>query len=271
MRTTPWTILAVLALSFAAAACGDATLPAPSSEDAQTPAGEAGIGRTIILPPVTVTVPHCDPYTDLNFCQDDGEGGDCMTSAGAEDEFAAVMGCGPGDGGPGGGKAGGLGGPGGVPDPPTECTTSDCVDVDTDLSMDMARDTIPPDCRASDLTVWQEVYCTSTIDADQARKTQQALDRIAQRGAECALIAQRGRELLAAGEIRFYLWTNERATGYGHANTGIQLAEQLLDRYDPLAPDQDFEHVLVHELDHVFRRDHIDGDGWNTPSTALCG
>jgi hypothetical protein len=136
----------------------------------------------------------------------------------------------------------------------------------------MQRDTIPPsDCFAPTLTQWEHAYCRSTTDSTQARKTLQALDRIEIRGPECAELAQKGREMLAAGELRFFEWIEGDAAGYGHPNTGIQIAAGIVTRYDPLQPDPDFENVLVHELDHVFRRDHIDAGGDNTPNTALCG
>jgi hypothetical protein len=139
------------------------------------------------------------------------------------------------------------------------------------LGTDMQRDTIPPDdCLDPNNTTWQQLYCRSAIDTTQARKTSQALDRIAARGAECAILAQKGREMLAAGEILFFIWTVGYDAGYGHPNTDIQIAAGMVARYDPLQQDPDFEHVLVHELDHMFRREHIDSSGWDTPNTALC-
>jgi hypothetical protein len=191
-----------------------------------------------------------------------------MTSTGdtpPPDDLALVSGCET-------GGDGGGGTPGGTTEPTTPCPTSGCTEPEMTLATDMARDTIPPDdCFDPDNTAWEKLYCRSAIDTTQARKTRQALDRIAQRGSECAVLAQKGREMIDSGEIRFFLWTEGDDAGYGHPNTGIQIAAQMVARYDPLQPDQDFEHVLVHELDHVFRRNHIDSSGWNTPNTALCG
>lgn len=154
------------------------------------------------------------------------------------------------------------------------CPDSGCTQPEPEMSLatDMLRDTIPPSsCVDPSNTHWQQLFCRSSVDSAQAAKTRQALDRIAARGAECAVLAQKGREMLANGELRFFVWMQGDDAGYGHPNTGIQIAAQVLARYDPLQPDQDFEHVLVHELDHVFRRDHLEGDTWNTPSTAQCG
>jgi len=64
-----------------------------------------------VLPPITVTVPHCDPWTDLNWCEDSGDGGgggeQCMSSFGSGSEMS-ISSC-PigGGGGPiGGGRTG---------------------------------------------------------------------------------------------------------------------------------------------------------------------
>lgn len=108
---------AVLATLFAlmfGAACADTTMPAESRSMTQVHGTEAS--GDYLLPPVTVTVPQCDPYTDLNWCQESGGGGgDCMTSTAAGDGLT-LSSCG----GSGGGSSGGGGGGGGTTTfPPT--------------------------------------------------------------------------------------------------------------------------------------------------------
>lgn len=269
-----WNWLLVPMLLFSAA-CVDSTLP-PQEEEKQLAGispGGAQPSQALVLPPVDVIVPRCDPSLDLSFCEDE----DCMTSTETQqpdDGFSTIMSCGgPGDpgspGSPGGPGSGGAGSPAVPPCPDYGCTEPE---PDVTFTTDMVRDTIPPsDCLASTNTHWQQLYCRSSIDSIQTRKTRQALDRISTRGPECAVLAQRGREMLAAGTIRFFTWMQGDDAGYGHPNTGIQLASQMAARYDPSQADQDFEHVLVHELDHVFRRDHLEGQTWHTLNTALCG
>jgi hypothetical protein len=136
----------------------------------------------------------------------------------------------------------------------------------------MDRDTVPPeDCSASALSQWERLYCFRAVapDTAQRRITSLALDRVAQRGGDCLLIAQRGRELLAAGQIRFFEWQEGDAGGYGHRNTGIQLDADYARLYTPEAPY--FERVLVHEIDHVLGYSHLEGQPLETPHTALCG
>jgi hypothetical protein len=256
-----------------ASACADSTLP-PTDQPSSIGFEQLGPSTDLLLPPVLVSVPHCDPYTDLNNCEED-DGGQCMTATDATaspDEFVTPSTCLPDGGDAGGGTDGGTGGDGSTSPDPT-CPESGCTEPEVTLENDMERGTIPPDdCLNPNNTNWQKIYCRSTIDTTQARKTRQALDRIAQRGPECEILAQKGLEMLQAGEIRFFTWTEGDDSGYGHPNSDIQIAAQMVARYDPLLEDQDFEHVLVHELDHVFRRDHIDPPyNWHTPNTALCG
>jgi hypothetical protein len=136
----------------------------------------------------------------------------------------------------------------------------------------MARDTLPPNCSDPNLTQWQRLYCFRAVPPDSAQKraTLQALDAIAARGAECAAIAQKGRELLASGQIQFFVPLEGDAGGYGHRNTGIQLNEASVRLYGTVG--SSFEATLVHEIDHVLGfHDHIDAAGLQTPHMAQCG
>jgi hypothetical protein len=276
MRNPPALWFLGLCAALLGSACSDSTLPVPRGDSTVAATASGTQPRSAYtLPPLDVTVPRCDPTLEQSFCEDDG-GGTCMTSAG-EPQLGGVStasscggpGAGTGDGGDGGG-----GGSGGSTGPGTACPDYGCEgpDPELDLSLDTQRDTIPPsDCSDPNNTHWEKLYCRSTVDSTQASKTRQALDRIGTRGAECAALAQKGRDMLAAGQLLFFTWTEGDAAGYGHPNTGIQIAAQMVAHYDPLQPDQDLEHTLVHELDHVFRRDHVDSAGMETPNTALCG
>jgi hypothetical protein len=95
------------------------------------------------------------------------------------------------------------------------------------------------------------------------------MDRIASRGPTCAAIAQKGRELLAAGQITFFVWQEGNAGGYGHRNTGIQIEAAYPQLYDE--PNSSFEKVLVHEIEHVLGFGHVDNAGLHTPHCELCG
>jgi hypothetical protein len=129
----------------------------------------------------------------------------------------------------------------------------------------------PPDCSAAFLNRWQDLYCNRRQEPDsaQVRATLQALDQIATRGEECAAIAQRGRDLLATGQITFFVWQEGGSGGYGHRNTGIQLDEGYARHYGTQG--SRFERVLVHEIDHYLGHGHIDSSGLETPHTAQCG
>lgn len=186
-------------------------------------------------------------YEKRKYPSEDDGGGQCMSSFDSSDP--AMQGC-----------TGGGGNPGGDGAP------------ETSLENDMARDTLPPtDCYAPDLSHWEELYCfrRTQPDSSQLRKTRQALDNIAARGGACLLVAQTGRELLAAGQITFYVAQEGDTGGYGHRNTGIQLDAAYAQWYDH--PDSGYEKALVHEIDHVLGFDHIDAAKLETPHSVQCG
>lgn len=224
------------------------------------------------LPPVSN---KCDPWEELDWCQGDGGGGDCMNSQPGTDatQHQAITGC----------TSPGSGGPTPPPLPPSSgdplCPTADTGECTQppppavpSLSHDMARDTLPPDCSSITLTQWQHLYCfrASAPDSAQRRATLQALDAIAARGSQCAAIAETGRDLLAGGQIRFFAWQEGDAGAYGHRNTGIQINDGTVRLYG--TPGSDYEGTLVHEIDHVLGFvDHIDDAGQLTPNMAQCG
>lgn len=266
-------LLLLSALLLGAAGCTDAvTMPSadgPARELGVVVAPGNGQQPTACCDRVVVVVPgpeECDPYTSLNWCEDDENV--CMTAMPGADQHLAG-GCDD-TGGPGGGTGTCpawdpvcAGGPGDGPDDPEP--TPPPVD-------DLARDTVPPDCSAAELDQWQRLYCfrASPPDSVQKAATLQALDQIAQRGDACAVIAEKGRELLARGGITFFTWQDGDAGGYGHRNTGIQLDKALVTFYG--TPGSIFERTLVHEIDHVLGYlGHTDAAGVETVHTAQCG
>lgn len=284
MRFTLPRLLVGLLLSFLAAACADAPTTPDSRLNVEAPgapvlSGDCYLGadgKTIVCSPQSPDWGDgCDEY------HYDCGGDDCIASAPGE---ISVQGCTVGGGGgggigDGGGGIGGGGGGGGGGSKTPACPDYGCTEPEPEpepevlLANDMQRDTIPPaSCTDPNNTHWEQLYCRSLLpDSTQHRKTEAALDQIAQRGGECVMLAQVGRTMLAEGRIRFFEWRPGDDTGYGHPNTDIQIGHLLIGRYDPTKPDQDFEHVLVHEIDHVLRLNHTSDDGWDTPHTAQCG
>lgn len=112
-------IMAILFALFFTAGCADSTMPEPGRAD-YAPTGVLG-GATpsndYVLPPITVTVPQCDPWTDLNWCQESGGGGgqDCMFDVGFGYGGGLALSSCPGGGGGDGG--GGEGSDNGFPSP----------------------------------------------------------------------------------------------------------------------------------------------------------
>lgn len=95
MRMSKFILLmaSLFALNFGAA-CADTTLPETGATARLGTAGPSNNGY--VLPPVKVVVPHCDPYTDLNWCKD----GDCAMGSTSEDG-QSISGCIPPPGGGG--------------------------------------------------------------------------------------------------------------------------------------------------------------------------
>lgn len=110
-----------------------------------------------------------------------------------------------------------------------------------------------------------------------------ALDRIEQSGGECANIAREGRRLLANQDIGWFpsgrTWSNGHITeqwpgGYGAPNMGAALEENWFkNNTKKNSKGFNLDSALVHEIEHVMRRDHdrTDDDGWEyTPHDLAC-
>lgn len=268
MRRSFPRLAGILAVVMMAAACADTptepvSVALPGTAPMQDELQGCVVDGVCLLPPIgSGGGGWCDPRTT-----DCGDGGwdTCITSAPVTDDAGVVYvsSCPGGGTEPGGG--GGTGSGTGDGDDGSSGTAS--------LSRDMERDTIPPNnCDDPNNTPWQDLYCRTLEPTPlQVQKLYQALDRIAARGPECAVVVQTGRDLLARGEIRFFVGQPGDAGGYGHPNTGIQLEVGLVTYYDPSDPGSLFEHHLVHEIDHVLRLGHVDPANLETPHTAACG
>lgn len=98
----PCAVLAILFTLMFGAACADTTMPVESRTTPEVHG--AGVIGDYLLPPITVTVPQCDPWTDLNWCEESGGRGDCMNSSAPGLEMS-ISSC-PIEGGGGGGWGG---------------------------------------------------------------------------------------------------------------------------------------------------------------------
>ncbi|HEU0298782.1 MAG TPA: hypothetical protein VFR37_04990 [Longimicrobium sp.] len=132
--------VAMLLTVVLTAACADApTAPQAGRINPTGPSYDQTVQGCVsdgycVLPPISGG--GCDPWEDLNWCEDDG--GQCMTSqpGTGDPEFVGIAGCpGTGPGGPGGG---GTQPPPSEPPPPTEpgdtCNTGDAVVDDPQVS-----------------------------------------------------------------------------------------------------------------------------------------
>lgn len=135
-----------------------------------------------------------------------------------------------------------------------------------------------PDCYHTNYGwVWQNAYCESTPPiGSRLTATNDALSRIAARGGECANIATTGRQLLSQNKLRYFPNRPEYAGGYGRSDIGALLADYWVDSYATVAASdgRTLDSTLVHEIDHVFARDHAVNNGitdpYHTPNSKLC-
>lgn len=143
---------------------------------------------------------------------------------------------------------------------------------------DASRDTVPPgeipDCTQPQDEDWAQAYCRASLPAGQRlERTRAALAQVAQRGSECARIAQAGSDLLAAGRLRYFPPLPKDFGGWGSPAIGVIVSSNEVDQFgDPARPEafQAFQRILVHEIEHSLGRDHIDLRGLNTPNSQFC-
>lgn len=162
-----------------------------------------------------------------------------------------------------GGYQGGGGGSGGG----YEGSSTSVANTSTDFS----PDTIKPNCANPGSGEEYEACNAPQPDADQWQKVRDSLNRIEMRSSSCAEIANKGRELLAAGKIRFF---HHKAAygdtaGWGNVGYGVLLEIEywLFDHFtDKDRLGRNFDTGLAHEIEHAMGRTHIDtnGDGMIT-------
>lgn len=253
------------AFAMLVGACTD--LPTTPTTSASSP----GPSRDWMLGPVIVVGhPQCDPYLDLDWCRGEGDG-HCMSGAGvgAQDkELAFVSGCSaPGTGiGKGGGA---IGSPEPVGVDPGTGLSPESEDLDDRIS---PQDTVP-DCAQTQTIDWAQAFCRSAAPTGARADTiNAALDRMEQRGGECASLAAEGRRLLGQGHLRVFSPVAGDAGGWGDARIGVLIADYWVDAFsDTVSSDnRNLEHALSHEIDHELGRDHTDQAGYETPNSRTC-
>ena len=132
----------------------------------------------------------------------------------------------------------------------------------------------PPDCSKPQTENWAAAYCRAVAPSGtRLTWTNAALDRIAQRGQECASIAARARELLSQNALRYFAPQTGDKGGWASSDIGVLLADYWVDQYgDPASTvTKNFDHTLVHEVEHTLNRGHIDAAGYYTPNSKQCG
>jgi hypothetical protein len=272
-----WRLYLLAALTIVAA-CADApTSPVADLEHVSGPlrSGKClptGDGTYLCPPQSPDWGDGCDPY------HYDCGADDCIESRGSLDA-SGVEGCtggggdigdGGGDwGGPGGGGGGGGGGGAGVP----ECPDYGCEEPSPPHDEDYIEPGSDiPDCTQPVFLDWERAYCDSQPPSgERLTRTQNSLQRVETRGSECANIAAFGRQLLAAGKIRYFPSGDYgNVGGWGDPEMGALLDEAWVDDFGGTATGYgNFDMKLVHEIEHAMGRGHVEGST-ETPHSASC-
>lgn len=271
MRSVLLRSAAILFTSFLVA-CGDVPTgsPAPDALSAgpllsgDCVRGDDGLIRCPPLEPVWGD--ECDPY------HYDCGADDCIQSTGGGDvESTSMQSCpAPGEGSTGGGTApppGGEGGGGGSgtgtkPSPQTE-------NLDDHIS---PQDTVP-NCTVAQTVNWAKAYCRASAPTGTRRDAvNAALDRMEQRGPECANLAAQGRLLLGQDRLQVFAPVTGDAGGWGSPTIGVLVADYWIDQFSTTvsADNRNLDHTLSHEIEHVLGREHIDQAGYETPNSRTC-
>lgn len=255
-------LAAIIAVLIMAGACTDTPTEPAAALPGGSPLGDELQGCVVdgvcVLPPIgSGGGGWCDPR--VSDCGDGGWG-TCLNS-GSIDGADAINSC-PGDDG-GGGGGGGDGDDSPYPPP------------DEESGFDDYHPMVPPDCTKAVLLPWEHAYCTSEVPTgERLTRTLSALDRIAARGGECTNVAEFGRTLLQAGQLRYYPYVESihgNYGGWGHPSIGAILDTGWVDAFGGTptgAPN--FDRKLIHEIEHAMGRNHIDTEGVETPNSAAC-
>src|SRR5690606_36632419 len=137
-----------------------------------------------------------------------------------------------------------------------------------------------PDCEniQSDM---DEAWCNAVVPTGVwLERTHNALNRIEQRGPECAVIAARGRELLGWGLLRYYPHKSHYGfLGLGSPgdNYGVVTSDLLVEQYyeDGMLGWIGLDWSLSHEIEHTLGRGHATNEDGSeskahTPHSRLC-
>jgi hypothetical protein len=147
------------------------------------------------------------------------------------------------------------GGGGGEPPPPSSPpadTTGTVEETPSTLSDVMPlKQTELPNCNEVQTMAWAQAYCVSVTPVDGQRvAVDDALDRIAARGEYCARLAERGRMLLEAGQLRHYPTRSGWAPGYGITKFVIFQTVWFKYIYSRDDRGRNLDFALAHELEH---------------------
>lgn len=169
-------------------------------------------------------------------------------------------------------------------DPIHGCAGNNYLPPDQALTDDYTAiaDTTNIDCNSSSLTATEIAWCASTVPKGTNLITiNNALNKIKQRGSECAEIAQKGQQLLNQFGIRYYPSGTIPYGGRGGPQFGILLSDAWFADYyingfkeiidiDGIKVKINLEYALVHEIEHALGRHHISDSSWRTPHAVSC-
>jgi len=167
------------------------------------------------------------------------------------------------------------------PPPPGE------VNLPLMIENDLILDDTVPDCDEEQTEPWKIDFCASSEPTGiRLEKTLTAFNKIEQRGAECINIVSKGRELLENGNLRYFPRPNRQNNvsggwGFEQLDGGLALLmDEWVDNwFENVASVSEnngstvtvnFEFILIHEIEHVLGRDHIEDSRWLTPNANLC-
>jgi hypothetical protein len=132
-----------------------------------------------------------------------------------------------------------------------------------------------PDCSVPATTNFEAAWCRAQEPQGILyERVTSAFDRIRDRGAECAEIADHGMMLLQTGQLRFFDAMPGDAGRWGDWDVGVILADYWVHRWyttaaTPGTQPMNLEFALIHEVDHTLGLNHTDTPQ-QTPHTKAC-